>query len=145
MKAVHPYLNLPGNTEEAFTFYKSVFGGEFAGLVRFGDFPDNPMGIAEADLHKIANIALPIGPNTLLMATDWVDSFPDEFKPGNNVYITLDPDTAEEATSLFDQLSAGGEVEMPLQKTEWAEAYGTCADRFGVKWMINYEGDVKFG
>lgn len=144
MKAVNPYLNLKGNTEEAFNFYKSVFGGEFVGVTRFRDFPDNPMGISEADLDKIAHISLPLGPDNLLSATDFVDAFPGEFVAGNNFYITLEPESEEEADQLFEALSAGGEVEMPLQKTAWAEKYGTFKDRFGVQWMMNYTGDVEF-
>jgi PhnB protein len=142
MKAVNPYLNLPGTTEEAFTFYRSVFGGEFSGLVRFRDFPDNPMGVSEAELDKIANIALPIGANTVLMATDVVAAFPQELRRGNDFYITLEPDTKDEAKSLFQALSSGGTVGMPLRQTEWAELFGEITDRFGVQWMINYEGSV---
>lgn len=142
MKAVNPYLNLPGNTEEAFTFYRSVFGGEFSGLVRFGDFPDNPMGIAEADLDKIANIGLPIEASTVLMGTDVVDAFPTELKRGNDFYITLEPDTRDEAERLFEELSAGGEVEAPLRQTAWAEVFGHFSDRYGVQWMINFEGNT---
>jgi PhnB protein len=144
MKAVHPYLNLPGTTEEAFTFYRSVFGGEFSGLVRFRDFPENPMGIPEADLDKIANIGLPIGANTVLMATDVVEAFPQELKRGNDFYITLEPDTKAEAESLFQALSAGGKVGMPLRGTDWAELFGELTDRFGVQWMINFPGSVQY-
>jgi PhnB protein len=143
MKAVNPYLNLPGTAEEAFTFYRSVFGGEFSGLVRFRDLPDNRMGVSEADLDKIANIALPLGANTVLMATDVVDAFPQELRRGNDHYITLEPDTKEEAESLFQALSSGGTVGMPLSQTEWAELFGEFTDRFGVQWMINYEGSVR--
>ncbi len=143
MKAVNPYLNLPGNTEEAFTFYRSVFGGAFSGLVRFRDLPHNPMGIAEADLDKIANIGLPIGANTVLMATDVVDGFPTELRRGNDFYITLEPDTREEAERLFQELSDGGHVDSPLRQTGWAEVYGHFSDRFGVQWMINFEGSTQ--
>jgi PhnB protein len=142
MKAVNPYLNLPGTTEEAFTFYRSVFGGEFSGLMRFRDFPDNPMGVAEAELDKIANIALPIGANTVLMATDVVDAFPEALRRGNDFYITLEPDTKEEAETLFQALSARGKVAMPLSRTGWAELYGELTDQFGVHWMVNFPGNV---
>lgn len=144
MKAANPYLNFKGNTEEAFNFYRSVFGGEFLGVVRFRDFADNSMGVAEADLDKIANIALPLGPHNVLMATDAVDSFPEEFVQGNNFSITLELDSEEEADRLFNALSSGGEVGMPLQQTEWAEKYGYCTDKFGVQWMLNYTGKVEF-
>ena len=144
MKSVHPYLNFNGNTEEAFDFYKSVFGGEFAGVVRFRDFGANPMGMAEHELDKIANIALPLGNGAVLMGTDVVDSMPRKLTVGNNFYITLEPDSEDEADRVFDALSAGGTVEMPLQHTAWAEKYGTCEDRFGVQWMVNYTGNVEF-
>jgi PhnB protein len=143
MKAVNPYLNLPGNTEEAFTFYRSVFGGEFSGLVRFRDLPGNPMGIPEADLDKIANIALPIGASTVLMATDVVEAFPLELKRGNDFYITLEPDTKEEAESLFQALASRGNVAMPLRQTEWAELFGELTDQFGVQWMVNFQGNAR--
>lgn len=144
MKAANPYINLKGNTEEAFNFYKSVFGGEFLGVVRFRDFPDNSMGVGESDLDKIAHIALPLGPHNVLMGTDAIDSMPKEFVQGNAFSITLEPETAEEAEQLFNGLSAGGDVEMPLTKTEWAEKYGSFSDKFGVQWMVNYTGDVEF-
>jgi PhnB protein len=144
MKSVHPYLNFAGNTEEAFTFYRSVFGGDFLGVMRFRDFSDNSMGIAEKDLDKIAHIALMLGEDTMLMGTDVVDSMPGELTVGNNHYIMLEVDSDDEAHQLFNALSQGGEVEMALQKVEWAETYGICKDRFGVQWMINFTGDVQF-
>lgn len=141
MKAVNPYLNFPGNTEEAFDFYRSVFGGEFIAVLRFRDFGENPMGIPEKELDKIAHIALPLGPNNMLMATDVVGE--QSLSVGNNTYITLEAESSEEADRLFDGLSAGGKVEMPLQRTQWAEKYGICADRYGVQWMVDYTGDVR--
>jgi PhnB protein len=144
MKAANPYLNFAGNTEEAFTFYRSVFGGEFAAVIRFRDFPDNSMGAPEADLDKIAHIALPLGPHNMLMATDALESFPGTFTPGNNFYITLEPESLEEAERLFEALSAEGRVEMPLQRTDWAESYGSFEDRFGTRWMVSYTGSVQF-
>ena len=144
MKSVSPYLNFKGNTEEAFTFYKSVFGGEFAAVLRFRDFGDNGMGVREADLDKIAHIALPLGPHATLMATDVVEGMPTGFTVGNNVYIHLEPETGDEADRLFGALSGGGSVEMPLQGTPWAEKYGCLTDKFGVQWMVNYAGSVVF-
>lgn len=143
MKAANPYLNFDGNTEDAFRFYQSVFGGELT-VTRFRDLGGNPMGIPEADLDKIANIALPLGPHNVLMATDTLESFPRPLKPGNNFYIEIEPDSAEEADRLFDALSDGGDIEMPLQETVWAEKYGSFTDRYGIQWMVNYEGSVKF-
>lgn len=143
VQAVNPYINFAGNTLEAFEFYRSVFGGEFPMVLRFRDFPGN-MGAPESAADKIAHIALPVGPN-MLMGTDVIGDAVASFKVGNNGYIVIAPDDAAEAERLFDGLSAGGRVEMPLQSTEWAEQYGIVADRFGVQWMVNYEGKNKFG
>ena len=142
VQAVNPYLNFAGNTLEAFEFYRSVFGGEFPMVLRYRDFPDN-MGASGANADKIAHIALPVGPG-MLMGTDVIGGQVASFNPGNNTYIVLAPDSAAEAKKLFDGLAAGGKTEMPLQATEWAEQYGICIDRFGVQWMVNYEGSNKF-
>jgi PhnB protein len=144
MNAANPYLNFDGNTEEAFTFYKSVFGGEFLTVLRFRDFDDNSMGVPERDLDKIAHISLPLGTDNVLMATDVLQSMPMTLTVGNNFYIHVEPENETEAETLFSALSAGGRIEMALQKTPWAEKYGTCADRFGVQWMVNYTGGVQF-
>lgn len=143
VQAVHPYLNFAGNTLEAFEFYRTVFGGDFPMVLRYRDFPGN-MGAPEAAADRIAHIALPIGAN-MLMGTDVVGDAVASFRIGNNGYIVLAPDDAAEARRLFDGLAAGGKIEMPLQPTEWAEQYGIVADRFGVQWMVNYEGKNKFG
>jgi PhnB protein len=143
MKAVHPYLNFKGNTEEAFEFYKSVFGGDYGMLVRFKDF-DGAMGVPESEQSKIAHISLPLG-DAMLMASDVVGSQADALSVGNNVYLNLTADSAEEAERVFASLADGGRVEMPLQRTEWAEKYGVCVDRFGVRWMVGYAGKVQFG
>lgn len=144
MKVANPYLNFPGNAEEAFNFYRSVFGGEFTNVTRFRDFGHNAMGIPEDDLDLIANIGLPIGPNNVLMATDIVTGW-EPLEPGNNFYIALETDSLDEAESVFGKLSEGGTVEMELQQTEWAEKYGSFRDRFGVRWMVMYTGSVVFG
>ena len=143
MKSANPYLNFPGNTEEAFNFYKSVFGGEFIVVVRFRDFPDNAMQVPEADLDKIAHMALWLGQN-ILMGTDSIEAHGHTLTMGNNFHITLEPENAEEADDLFNKLSDGGSVTMPLMQTEWAEKYGMCTDKYGVQWMVSYEGSVKF-
>lgn len=142
MKA-HPYLNFKGNAEEAFTFYRSVFGGEFTMLLRFRDFGGDTMGIPESEQDRIAHMTLPVG-DSLLMASDVVGSQDDSFSVGNNIYISLTADSAEEAERVFNGLAAGGRVEMPLQQTEWAEKYGICVDRFGIQWMMGYTGNVQF-
>src|SRR5687768_13009534 len=108
MISANPYLNFKGNTEEAFMFYRSVFGGEFISLIRFSDFPDNSMGVAEVELNKIAHIALPLGPHNMLMATDVVSSWNRPSHSGNQFYISLEMESAAEADRIFSALSVGG-------------------------------------
>lgn len=144
MQSVSPYLNFKGNAEEALEFYKSVFGGEFIGVMRFRDFGEDAMGVEEGDRDKIAHIALPLVEGINLMASDVVGREADQFNAGNNTYIYLELDTSDEADRLFAGLSEGGRVEMPLQPTAWAEKYGTCVDRYGIQWMMSYTGDVQF-
>ena len=144
MQFVSLYLNFNGNAEEAFQYYRSVFGGEYDGLLRFRDFGEDAMGAPEADRDKIAHISLPLVEGISLMASDVIGAQAEAFNAGNNVYIYLEMDTAEEADRLFGALSDGGSAEMPLQPTEWAEKYGSCVDRFDVRWMISFTGDVQF-
>jgi PhnB protein len=143
MKAANPYLNFPGSTREAFEFYRSVFGGDFLAAVRFRDFGDNRMGVPENQLDRIAHIALPLGGGNILMGTDTVDG-QQSLKAGNNFSIALEAETEQEAERVFEGLSAAGKTEMPLQRTEWAEKYGMCTDRFGIQWMVSYTGNVRF-
>lgn len=138
------YLNFDGNTEEAFTFYRSVFGGDFLGVLRFRDFGDDAMGAAGDDLDKIAHIALPLGEGNTLMGTDVIASMPVTLTFGTNYSIVLEPERADEADTLFGALSEGGQIVMPLERTDWAEKYGEVEDRFGVRWTMNYTGDVEF-
>jgi len=144
MQFVSLYLNFNGNAEEAFEYYRSVFGSEYDGLLRFRDFGEEAMGATEAERDKIAHISLPLVEGTSLMASDVIGPQADEFNAGNNVYIYLETETAEEADRLFSALADGGFAEMPLQATEWAEKYGSCVDRFDVRWMISFTGDVQF-
>ena len=144
MQSANPYLTFDGTTEEAFKFYKSVFGGDFEVLVRFKDMGGGPPGATPAEMERVAHVALPIGKDDMLMGSDTIPSLGHEHKPGNNFHITLAPDTGEEADRLFNGLSKGGSVQMPLQPTQWAEKYGSFTDRFGVQWMVSYAGNVKF-
>lgn len=143
ISVANPYLNFNGNAREAFDHYRSVFGGEFATVMRFRDFPGN-MGVGEADLDRLAHIALPIGKGQMLMASDVTGQYGANFKVGTNTYIHLEADSADAAKRLFDGLAAGGRTEMPLEKVEWAERYGICVDKFGVQWMVSYTGSVTF-
>jgi PhnB protein len=140
MAKVSTYLNFPNQTEEAFNFYKSVFGGEFiGGISRFGDIPPSsdmpPM--AEADKNLVMHIVLPILGGHHLMGTDAPESMGFRVHFGNNVYLNLEPDTRAETKRLFDALSAGGKVEQELQDMFWGDYYGSCKDKFGVQWMFN--------
>ncbi len=140
MARVNTYLNFTDKTEEAFGFYKSVFGGEFEGdISRFGDIPpaEEVPPLAEADKNLVMHVALPIMGGHVLMGTDAPASMGFHVTPGNNVYISLEPDTREEADRLFAALSAGGKTEMPMQEMFWGAYYGSLADKFGVQWMIN--------
>jgi PhnB protein len=131
---MNPYLNFNGNSEEAFNFYKSVFGGDFAVVMRFGDNPQCGE-ISDADKHRIMHIALPVD-GGMLMASDALESFGQKLNAGNNFYISLSPETRDEADRLFAGLSDGGTVEMPMADMFWGY-FGCFADRFGVQWMLN--------
>jgi len=141
MARVNTYLNFPRNTEEAFNFYKSVFGGDFGGngIMRFGDIPpsDEMPSLAEADKKLIMHIELPILGRHALMGTDAPESMGFKVNFGNNIYISLEPDTRAETKKIFDALSAGGKVEMELGDMFWGAYYGSCTDKFGVQWMLN--------
>lgn len=137
MIKLETYLNFNGNTEEAFEFYKFVFGGEFSSLVRFKDMPMAGVTIPEADAGKIMHISLPIGENTL-MGTDSLESLGMKLNQGNNVYIFVAPGSKDEADRIFGALSAGGEIEMPMADQPWGDYFGSFRDKFGVLWMINF-------
>jgi PhnB protein len=141
MASVSTYLNFARNTEEAFLFYKSVFGGEFSapGIARMGDVPpqEGMPPLADEDKNLVMHIALPIMGGHQLMGTDAPESMGFKMNFGNNVYINLEPDTREETKRLFNGLSAGGRVEMELQDMFWGDYFGSCTDKFGVQWMFN--------
>lgn len=138
MATVNPYLNFNGNTEEAFNFYRSVFGGEFITVQRFKDTPEADK-IAKADRNKIMHIALPIGDGTILMATDALESMGHPLTVGNNFYMSVSAESEKEADKLFKALSAGGRVTIPLEKAFWGAYFGMFTDKFGIQWMINYD------
>ena len=137
MKAVNPYLNFNGNTEEAFNFYKSVFGGEFLALQRYKDIPDSKNIPAEAK-EKLMHIALQIYDNVILMGTDAIESMGQNCKIGNNMHISLEAESKEEADKLFYALSEGGVVENPIQDMFWGDYFGNFSDKFGVGWMVSF-------
>jgi PhnB protein len=140
MSRVSTYLNFPRQTEEAFLFYKSVFGTEFIGEInRMGTVPtqEGQPPLNEEDKNLVMHVALPILGGHVLMGTDAPESMGFKVNFGNNVYINLEPDTKEEADTLFKALSEGGKVEMEPQNMFWGGYFGSCTDKFGVQWMIN--------
>ena len=141
MASVSTYLNFTNKTEEAFNYYKSVFGGEFAGngIMRFGDVPPSPdmPPASEDDKKLVMHVELPILGGHRLMGTDAPESMGFKVIMGNNTHINLMPDTREETKQLFNKLSAGGTVTMELQDMFWGDYFGSCIDKFGVQWMFN--------
>lgn len=138
MATINPYLTFMGNTEAAFNFYKSVFGGEFVDLTRFKDIPDGEKMSAD-DQEKIMHVALPISNGNVLMGSDALESMGHSQILGNHISISIGTDSKEEATHLFNGLSAGGEIEMPIADTFWGAYFGMFIDKFGIKWMVNYD------
>lgn len=139
MKAVNPYLNFDGQAEEAMNFYKSVFGGEFAGngVMRMGDAPGMP-DLSEDEKNRVMHISLRLQNGTVLMASDILPSMGHKLNVGNNNYISLAPDNREEADQIFNSLSKDGQVEMPMKDQFWGDYFGSFKDKYGICWMINY-------
>lgn len=140
MAQINPYINFNGNTEEAFNFYKSVFGGEFAMIMRFGDMP-NP-NIPETENNKIMHIALPIGKN-ILMGND-VPAFMGFVNENENrSKISISAESKEEADQLFSGLSNGGQIEMPIGDSPWGSYFGMFRDKYGIEWMVDFDPKYK--
>jgi PhnB protein len=140
MARTSTYLNFPNNTEEAFNFYKSVFGGEFnGGINRFKDIPadDNAPAMSDELKNLVMHVELPITGGHVLMGTDAPEQMGFKVNFGNNIYINLEPDTRDETKRLFNALSSGGKVEMELQDMFWGAYFGSCTDKYGVQWMFN--------
>lgn len=142
MARVTTYLNFPGNTEEAFNFYKKVFGTEFSGkgIQRFGDIPDEPGNppVMDAVKKMVLHVELPITGGHVLMATDAPKEMGFSLTQGNNMHICVEPETREETKRIFDALSNGGTVIMPLTDMFFGAYFGQCTDRFGINWMLNF-------
>jgi PhnB protein len=132
------YLNFPGTTEEAFEFYRSVFGGEFSPIQRFGQTPGVP-ALPENDRNKIMHMSLQLTKGMVLHGTDALKSMGQNLTQGNNFYIMLEVESREEAEKYYNALSVGGKDEMPLQDTFWGAYFGSFTDKFGVQWMIDFE------
>ncbi len=138
MAAINPHINFNGNAEEAFEFYKSVFGGEFAKIMRLKDISSPDFPVAENDANKIMHIALPIGKN-ILMGNDVPESMGPVNENENRSKIAISAETREEADRLFNGLSAGGDVEMPIGDSPWGSYFGMFRDKFGIEWMVDFD------
>jgi len=137
MTRLNPYLNFKGNTEEAFNFYKSVFGGDIPMLVRFKDTPEASR-VPANEQDKIMNISLCIG-DTVLMGTDALESMGHHLNPGNNFSLSYSAKTREEADNIFSKLSADGKVAVPMQQQFWGAYFGMFTDKFGINWMLSHD------
>ena len=138
MALINPHINFNGNAEEAFNFYKSVFGGEFATIVRFKDLSSPEFPVAENDANKIMHIALPIGKNSL-MANDVPESMGPVNENENRSKIVINAESREEADKLFSGLSAGGNIEVPMDDSPWGSYFGMFRDKFGIEWMVDFQ------
>ena len=139
MPLINPHINFNGNAEEAFTFYKSVFGGEFAKIIRFKDFASPEFPIAEKEENKIMHIALPIGKSNVLMANDVPEILGKVNENENRSKISISAESKEEADKLFNGLSAGGEIEMPISDSPWGSYFGMFRDKYGIEWMVEFD------
>lgn len=137
---INPYLNFAGQTEEAFNFYRSVFGTEFIMLSRFKDAAGMPgcEQMSEAEQNKVLHVALPIGNGNILMASDTMENMGPQLSTGNNFSICISVDSKDEADALFEKLSHGARIIMPLQDMFWGDYYGMLSDKFGIQWMISF-------
>ena len=139
MAVVNIYLTFNGNCEEAFNFYKSVFGSEFPYIGRFKDMPpDQGPKLKPGDEERIMHVSLPISKETMLMGSDTGGEWAADYKEGNNFSISINTTNREEADKLFKGLSAGGWVNMPMQSTFWGDYFGTFTDKFGINWMVSF-------
>jgi PhnB protein len=142
MAQINPHINFNGNAEEAFNFYKSVFGGEFAKIMRFKDMASAEFPVAENEANKIMHIALPIGKN-VLMANDVPDILGKTNENENRSKISISAESKAEADKLFNGLSAGGTVEMPISDSPWGSYFGMFRDKYGIEWMVDYDANYK--
>ena len=139
MASIHPYIHFNGNAEEAFNFYKSVFGGEFAALARFKDIASPEYPIAETEANKIMHIVLPIGDYSVLMASDVPEMMGTVSEQENRSKISIYTNSKEEADRIYLGLSAGGVVEVPLEESPWGSFFAMFRDKYGIEWMVNFD------
>ena len=138
MAQINPHINFNGNAEEAFNFYKSVFGGEFTKIIRFKDLSNQEFPLSEKEKNKIMHIALPIGKN-MLMANDVPEFMGKTNENENRSKISISTESKEEADKLFKGLSAGGQIEMPIADSPWGSYFGMFRDKYGIEWMVDFD------
>jgi PhnB protein len=139
MASINPHINFNGNAEEAFTFYKSVFGGEFVKIIRFKDLADPDFSVSEKEESKIMHIALTIGKTDMLMGNDVPEILGKTNENENRSKIVISAESKEEADRLFNGLSADGQIEMPIADSPWGPYFGMFRDKYGIEWMVNFE------
>jgi PhnB protein len=142
MTTVNVYLHFNGNCEEAFNFYRSIFGGEFPYIGRYKDMPPPPEGgkpFPDEQGNRIMHVSLPISKETMLMGSDTGGEWAKDFKQGNNFSISVNTDTRTDADKKFNELSKGGRVTMPMNDTFWGDYFGMLTDKFGINWMVSFQ------
>lgn len=142
MALINPHINFNGNAEEAFNFYKSVFGGEFSRIMRLKDMSSPDFPVAENDANKILHVALPVGQN-VLMGNDVPESMGHVNENENRSKISIGAESREEADKIFNGLSAGGNIEMPIGDSPWGSYFGMFRDKFGIEWMVDFDQKYK--
>jgi len=139
MTTINPYLTFNGNCEEAFNFYKSVFGGEFSYVGRFSEMPPQEgFEMPEEVKNQIMHISLPISKETILMGSDAGGDWGPKNVIGNNISLSITASSKEDADRFFEMLSEGGKINMPIGPTFWGDYFGTCTDKFDINWMVSF-------
>ena len=141
MPTINPHINFNGNAEEAFTFYKSIFGGEFAKLIRFKELAGPEFPIAEKEENKIMHIALPIGKSNMLMGNDVPEILGKTNENENRSKIVVITESKEEADKIFNGLSVAGQIEMPISDSPWGTYFGMFRDKYGIEWMVEFDAN----
>ena len=139
MAHINPHINFNGNAEEAFTFYKSVFGGEFAKIIRFKDLASSGFPVSEKEENKIMHIALPIGESSMLMANDVPEAMGRTNENENRSKIVISAESKKEAERLFNGLSVGGQIEGPIGDSPWGSYFGCFRDKYGIEWIVEFD------
>jgi PhnB protein len=142
MRAINPWINFNGNAEEAFTFYKSVFGGEFIKIIRFGDLSSAEFPVPENEVNKIMYIALPIGKHNLIIANDVPEFMGRVNENENRSKILASAESREEADKIFNGLAAGGEIEGQIGDTPWGTYAGMFRDKYGIEWIVEFDPNL---